>query len=199
MSIITKRKVFHSPENECIRPSLGMPFLLFLFFIIGGAAESRAQFLTVKTNLADWATASPNFGAEFILSQHLSVDLSVTGTPFKIKDDIYLKHIRLQPELKYWLASPLAKHYVGTTAFYSSYDAGYKQRGYYGDAFAVGLTYGYNWILSRRWNLEVGAGVGVIRYRTARYVPGTTPPDPNEEGWKIAPVKLGINFVYVLK
>lgn len=95
--------------------------------------------------------------------------------------------------------SPLTKHYVGFTAFYSTYDVGYKKRGYFGDSYAAGLTYGYNWILTRRWNFELNTGLGFVRYRLARYTPGKAHGTPNETGWKIAPVKLGISFIYVLK
>ena len=144
-------------------------------------------------------TASPNQSAEFTLSSRLTLDLSATGSPFKIKDDLYFRHLRLQPELRYWLTSPLTEHYVGVTAFYSTYDAGYKKRGYSGDSYAAGLTFGYSWILSRRWNFELSAGLGVIRYRMARYTPGEAHPVPGETGWKIAPVKLVITFAYVLK
>lgn len=199
MNITTKQKVFHffGNDRKCLFSEIRI--LLLLFFIVGSTLNSRAQLVTVKSNLADWMTVSPNLGVEFILGNHLSIDMSVTAAPFKIKKDIYFQHLRLQPELKYWLSSLLTRHYVGATAFYSIYDVGYKQRGYFGDSYAAGLTYGYNWILSRRWNLEIGAGLGIIRYRMARYIPGTLHPEPNEAGWKIAPVKLGINFVYVLK
>lgn len=199
MNITAKRKVFHLPESCRTYPFPGMPFWLFLFFILGNATDSRAQLAALKTNLTDWMTVSPNLGAEFTLGKQLTVDLSVTAGPFKIRKDVYFRHIRLQPELRYWLISPLAGHYVGVTAFYSTYDAGYKKRGYFGDSYAAGLTYGYNRILSRRWNFELSAGLGAIRYRLARYTPGTAHPEPDETGWTIAPVKLGITFVYILK
>ena len=190
-----------SPTSENYRNHLfsGMTFLLFLFFALYDATDLRAQRVAVKTNLTDWMTASPNLSAEFTLSNRLSVDVSATATPFKYKPDFYFRHIRLQPELRYWLVSPLNRHYVGITAFYSTYDVGYKERGYFGDSYAAGLTYGYDWILSRRWNLEVSAGVGAIRYRLARYTPGTPHPQPNDAGWIVAPIKVAVAFVYVLK
>lgn len=189
------------PTSESYRKHLfsGMPFLLFLFFALYNSTDLRAQRVAVKTNLTDWMTASPNLSVEFTLSSRLSVDLSGTATPFKYKSDFYFRHIRLQPELRYWLVSPLARHYVGVMGYYSTYDVGYKKRGYFGDSYAMGLTYGYDWILSRRWNLEVSAGIGAIRYRLARYKPGTAHPRPNDSGWIVAPTKLSVAFVYVLK
>lgn len=199
MNVTAKRNVFQSTGNNLTHHFSGMFFLLFLFFIICNTTDLRAQLVTVKTNMADWMTASPNLSAEFVLSDRLSIDMSATASPFKIKDDLYFRHIRLQPELRYWLMSPLTKHYVGFTAFYSTYDVRYKKRGYFGDSYAAGLTYGYNWILTRRWNFELNTGLGFVRYRLARYTPGKAHGTPNETGWKIAPVKLGISFIYVLK
>ena len=199
MNITTRRAVFQLSGNYRAHLFPGMPFLLFLFLLVCNTMSLRAQLVTVKTNVADWMTVSPNLSAEFTLSSRLTLDLSATGSPFKIKDDLYFRHLRLQPELRYWLTSPLTEHYVGITAFYSTYDAGYKKQGYFGDSYAAGLTYGYSWILSRRWNFELSAGLGVIHYRMARYTPGEAHPVPGETGWKIAPVKLGITFAYVLK
>lgn len=199
MNASIKRSVFHTLESYRTYLFSGIPFLFFLFFIVCNISDLRAQRVAVKTNIADWITVSPNLGLEFTISNRLSIDLSIAAAPFKIKEDLYYQHIRLQPELRYWFLSPLTRHYAGITAFYSTYDIGYKKKGYYGDSYAAGLTYGYNRILSRRWNLELSAGVGAIHYRMIRYTPGTPHPEPNEEGWKIAPVKLGVAFVYILK
>lgn len=194
-----KLQFFLTSESYRKRLFSGMSLLLFLFFALYNSTDLRAQRVAVKTNLTDWMTASPNLSVEFTLSSRLSVDLSGTATPFKYKPDFYFRHIRLQPELRYWLVSPLARHYVGVMGFYSTYDVGYKKRGYFGDSYAIGLTYGYDWILSRRWNLEVSAGVGAIRYRLARYTPGTAHPRPNDSGWIVAPTKLSVALVYILK
>lgn len=196
MNKLTKDIVRRLSEN--ITRYLFSGMLAFLFFLCN-ATDLHAQRVAVKTNLADWITASPNLGAEFTLSSRLSLDIDVAVAPFKIKDDLYFKQVRLQPELRFWLQSPLSRHYIGVTAFYGTFDIGYKEKGYYGDSYAAGLTYGYNWILSRRWNFELSAGVGGIHYRLGRYTPGTKHPEPNESKWIIAPVKLGVSFIYVIK
>ena len=85
------------------------------------------------------------------------------------------------------------------TAAYNTFDIGWKRKGFYGDAYMAGLTYGYNWILARRWNLELSAGIGAAYYRIARYAPGTPHPQPEENGWKAVPVKLAVSFIYILK
>lgn len=196
MDILTRRLVSCFPGNHRAHLFFGMLLLFLLLFLPNNA---QAQRVAIKTNLTDWMTASPNLSVEFTISSRFTLDLSGTATPFRYKPDFYFRHIRLQPELRYWLLTPLSRHYVGFTAFYSTYDVGYKKRGYFGDSYAAGLTYGYNWILSRRWNFELSAGLGAIHYRLARYKPGTAHPEPNDAGWIVAPVKLGITFVYILK
>lgn len=195
MNLFTQRYVSYFSGNNRMHLFSGVLLLLLLLL----STTTQAQRVALKTNLADWMTASPNLSAEFTISNRLSIDLSATATPYKLKPDFYFRHIRLQPELRYWLLTPLSRHYIGFTAFYSTYDVGYKKRGYFGDSYAAGLTYGYNWILSRRWNFELSAGVGALYYRLARYTPGTPHPQPDDKGWIVAPVKLGIAFVYVLK
>lgn len=196
MDILTRRLVSCFPGNHRAHLFSGVLLLFLLLFLPNNA---QAQRVAIKTNLTDWMTASPNLSVEFAISSRFTLDLSGTATPFKYKPDFYFRHIRLQPELRYWLLTPLSRHYIGFTAFYSTYDVGYKKRGYFGDSYAAGLTYGYNWILSRRWNFELSAGLGAIHYRLARYTPGTAHPEPNDAGWIVAPVKLGIAFVYILK
>lgn len=196
MNKFTKSPVHRLSENFKWYLFSGM--LVFLFLLYNTPA-AQAQRVALKTNLSDWITISPNLGAEFTLSSRLSLDIAIAVAPFNIKKDLYFKQIRLQPELKYWLQSPLSRHYIGVTAFYGTFDIGYKEKGYYGDSYAAGLTYGYNWILSRRWNFELSAGVGGIHYRLGHYTPGTKHPEPNESKWIIAPVKLGVSFIYVIK
>lgn len=173
--------------------------ILFTLLLISNPSSLKAQRVALRTNLLEWGIVSPNIGAEFALNNTLSLACAASVSPWRMKDDLYLKQIRIQPELKYWFQNLLSKNYIGITAFYASYDLGINHKAYYGDAYAAGLTYGYNWILSRRWNLSASAGVGAIYYRMVRYTPGKEHGRPNESGWKIAPVKLEVSFIYLIK
>lgn len=195
MNILTKR--------TSLLPMAGnlthlLSVMLFLLLIFTSHSRVCAQRVALSTNMLEWGVLSPNIGAEFLLNNRLTLQVTASGSPFKLKDDLYLKHLRLQPELKYWFQNLLLHHYVGITAFYSSYDIGMGSKAYTGDAYAVGLTYGYHFVLSRRWNLELSAGAGMLHYRQAEYVPGAEHPQPDKSGWIPAPVKLGVSFVYVI-
>lgn len=196
MNIFSKRSAtLHFPVGILLRPVSGVLFILFLCCV----TDVQAQRLAIRTNVPEWGLSSPNLGLEFALNNRLSLECTGALCPFRLKDDLYFKHARAQTELKYWFENILSHHYVGLMGFYSSFDLGFRKKGFYGDSYAVGLTYGYDWVLSRRWNLEFSAGLGAIHYRMVRYTPSTIHGLPDESGWKAAPVKLAISFVYIIK
>ena len=99
-------------------------------------------------------------------------------TRLLFSDNKKLKHILIQPEVRYWLCSPFAGHFVGANVLYSHYNAGgvkfplgvfpsLESHRYQGDLGAVGLVYGYSWMLpGKRWSIEgvVGIGYGITHY-----------------------------------
>lgn len=195
MNLFFKRSATIFPVGILLRPVSGVLFMLFLCC----TTDMQAQRLAVRTNVPEWGVLSPNLGLEFALNNRLSLECTGALCPFRLKDDLYFKHARAQTELKYWFDNILAHHYIGVMGFYSSFDLGFRKKGFYGDAYAMGVTYGYDWVLSRRWNLEFSAGLGAIRYRIVRYTPSAPHGKPDESGWKAAPVKLAVSFVYIIK
>lgn len=187
---------FRISDHTCRYLISGIFFSVFLFFI---PQYSHAQRVAVRTNIVQWAAASPNLGLEFALGDRFTLECTGGACPIRLTDTWYFKHLHVQPELKYWFQSLMSRHYVGITVFASTFDLAMGKRAAFGDAYAFGATYGYQWILSRRWNVELAAGLGAIRHRTVRYVPGEGHGRPNQSGWAFAPVKLGISMVYILK
>ena len=98
--------------------------------------------------------------------------------PFTFSDNKKLKHFAIEPEARYWLCAPFAGHFVGADLLYTHYNAGgiklpfgiYPDLADYrfqGDLGAVGLVYGYSWMLpNKRWSIEgvVGLGFGLTHY-----------------------------------
>lgn len=196
MNIFQKQIAANIQESNLWRPASGM-LILLLFFC--GVPDVQAQRLAVRTNVPEWFVSSPNVGLEFTLNSKLSLDMTGALCPVTFKKDLYYKHIRCQSEIKYWFENILSRHYVGLMGYYSSFDIGVKRKGCFGDSYAFGITYGYNWVISRRWNFELSAGLGAIRYRIDRYTPPAHHSSPNETGWIAAPIKLGASFVYIIK
>lgn len=69
-----------------------------------------------------------------------------------------------------------------------------------GDLYGGGVTYGYSFVLSRRWSLETTLGVGMAHVQEMswdkdEYEPG----EANVKGWRPIPIKAGVTFVYLIK
>lgn len=78
----------------------GKRILLLLVSALFITAAS-AQDWCLKTNLAYWATTTPNIGVEKRLSDHWSLDLSTGWNPFTFRKNKKLKHIAIQTEMRY--------------------------------------------------------------------------------------------------
>lgn len=123
--------------------------------------SASAQDWRLKTNLAYWATTTPNIGVEKRLSDHWSLDLSTGWNPFTFRKNKKLKHIAVQTEMRYWLDSPFRGHFFGANLLYSHYNAGgvhlplglfpdLKKHRFQGDLGALGVVYGYDWHSTRK-------------------------------------------------
>lgn len=117
-----------------------------------------AQNVAVKTNVLYWTTATFNASVETRLSSKWTLDVSAGYNPFTFSDNKKLKHLAIQPEARYWLCSPFSGHFVGANLLYSHYNAGgvkmpfgifsdLEKYRFQGDLGAVGLVYGYSWML----------------------------------------------------
>ena len=69
------------------------------------------------------------------------------------------------------------------------------------NAYGLGVSYGYAWMLSKRWNIALEAGVGLYRTKDTRRDP--TVGDWEDEyiyhyrRWTLAPTKLEVSFSHL--
>ena len=71
---------------------------------------------------------------------------------------------------------------------------------YDGSLYGAGISYGYQWIISKRWSMEATVGVGYARLKYDKYARG-------DGGEKLGhntrnyfgPTKIGLSFIYVIK
>lgn len=153
-----------------------LPLLLTMLLV----PAAQAQKLVVKNNLLYTLTASPSIGAEYKVADKWTTQLYVGGNFWDMKKSTNKKwrHILVQPEARYWLCNTFDGHFFGVHLIYSHYNAGNidfplglwsdaSNRRYQGDLGAIGLSYGYSHMLSKRWSIEgsVGLGYGVTRFR----------------------------------
>ena len=185
--------------------------IMTVVMMVMGAQCAAAQTVALKTNALYWATTTPNIGAEVRLAPRWTIGLTAGYNPFTYSDNTKLKHVLVEPEARYWLCSTYAGHFVGANLIYSHYNAGnislplgvfpeLDDHRFQGDIGAVGLLYGYSWMLSPRWSLEavVGLGVGVTHYK--KYMCEVCGSQVDEDTrWLFMPTKLALSVVYYLK
>ena len=171
-----------------------------LLLLIGSMATATAQRISLKTNALYWMAESPNLGVEFRMNRH--VTLNVEGIVSRLGiSDIHVKGEAFTPELRYWLsARPQAGHFIGLMGVATHYNLRHQDCRHNGDALGGGLTYGYSFVLSKRWSLEATIGAGMAHCHEMSW--NKEEPQPNSANvkeWKPIPVKAGISFVYLLR
>ena len=190
-------------------------FLFFLFF----CTHSFAQKVAIKNNLAYDALKTPNLSLEFSMGRKWTLDTQVgmnfffytqdaTSSRYKTKK---ASHWLVQPELRYWIYEPFNGHFLGAHLLYTFYNVGgvkmplgifpdLKDYRYEGNGYGVGFSYGYQWLLSNRWNLEATFGFGYIYLDHSRYECRTCGEKLNRESKHyLGPTKVGVSLIYVIK
>lgn len=177
-----------------------------------GIAEASAQQVALKTNLLYDATTTPNIGMEMGVGRKHSIQLYYALNPWTFgsgDDKKYIKHWMLAPEYRYWFCQRFNGSFIGIHGFGGEFDAanvklpfglypGLENHRYDGWYIGGGVTYGYQWVLSRHWNLEAGIGFGVAYIKYGRYQCGVCG-KKSGDGHKtyIGPTKGMLSLLYM--
>lgn len=77
------------------------------------------------------------------------------------------------------------------------YNIGVSKYRYDGYGIGLGASYGYSWLLGKRWNIEVEGGLGAMWAKHSKYKCERCG-DYVSKGSYLLPVpKLSVNFVYL--
>lgn len=160
----------------------------------------------LKTNALYWGTTTPNLALEAGLHPQLTLDLLGTYNPWQFSGNKKLKHWLVQPELRYWTCERFNGHFFGIHGHYAQYNVGgikmlgLKDHRYQGNLWGAGISYGYQWILSNRLNLEATLGLGYAHLKYDKYDKETCGRFI-KDGRKnyFCPTKIGVSLVYFLK
>ena len=166
----------------------------------------------LKSNLLHDASASVNLALEYGFSQHWSVELSGSVNMWDLPDQLRLKHIIAQPELRYWLcdrfsgwffdAHLIGGYLPGVGGFWDFSQYYYKfpnlKTFLLKDAMMLGagIGLGYDVVLGRHWNLEIEAGLGYMYVRGDEYWNNVLVLKSSEFDY-IGPTRLGITISYL--
>lgn len=174
---------------------------------------STAPEILIKTNLLYAGIAlTPNLGIEVGLSRKTSINVSASyrfwGREGKYLDNRKLVHWICMSEYRYWFDKRFHGHFLGFHAFYFQYNISeYKipllfEKDYRYDGFAYGggLSYGYQYILNKKWRVEFNAGFGIANVVYDRYkCSKCTDKLDSKSKTYFGPTRAGISLIYTLK
>ena len=182
---------------------------LLLFVVHVSGQENEYYFSpvwAVKTNVLYWATITPNLGMEFGLGKKVSLDISGNYNPWTFSNNKKLKHWLVQPEIRFWMCERFNGHFFGVHGHYAEYNAGgikmfgLKDHRYEGNLYGGGISYGYQWIIGKYWNLEVTVGVGYAHLKYDKYESETCGRYIGEyKNNYFGPTKAGVTLMYFFK
>jgi len=143
----------------------------------------RYPVVALKNNLLYDAAATPNLQLEFRLSERWTLQAGVGFNPFPLNDAVLPKwrHIAVELAPRYWLGSGVdrserwcdvfVRDFLSFNIAYAHYNVAggmypvgwlYKDVRQYrmqGDAVMAGVSYGWDWPLSKHVNIELEGGI----------------------------------------
>lgn len=171
--------------------------------ILGYLSPVYGQDISIRTNLVGLATLNLNIEPSISLGKEnrWSLHLPVQYNPFVIDGNKKMQNLTLMPGVRYWFLESYVKNYFGFYGVGANYHGGNifgnKYR-YYGNAYGVGISYGFAKPIAKRWNIELEGGVGALWANYEKYTCkrcGKKIGDYN--GWYILPTKLSASIVYL--
>lgn len=167
----------------------------------------NAQHVGQKTNMAYWATGTPNVAVEVALGRKFTIDVEAGYNPWDYPGGSSMRHWVVRPGVRYWFCRSFQGHFIGMDALYAQYDIGnipfvpqMRERSYRGAIYGPSISYGYHFPIGKRWGLEVTAGFGYLRTQYDIYVcDGCTEILGNYKRTYLGPTKLGVSFIFMIR
>lgn len=172
-----------------------------------------AQNAAVKTNILYDATATVNVGMEFGLAPKWTLDLSGNLNAWSKNEHTKWKHWMIQPEARYWFCDRFSRHFLGAHLIGGAFNFGninnnisflgtdfsrLSDKRYQGYAYGAGVAYGFAFVLSKHFNLELEAGFGYMCLDYETYeCDGCGRKVAEDIHHYVGPTKAAVNLVYV--
>lgn len=174
---------------------------LLLFAALWGLPhKAEAQFFSVKVNALAALTGTVNVGLDAAVADKWTVDLSGYWNPIN-SESFSCRLYGVQAGTKRWLYEAFVGHFIGEQLTYDSYLYGGSRHYYKGDMAGLGFSYGYAWLLSKRWNITAEIGIGVYYMndtRRERVLPEYGPIYIHHyKRWVVGPSRAEVSFNYL--
>ncbi|MEG0033015.1 MAG: DUF3575 domain-containing protein [Mucinivorans sp.] len=185
-----------------------------LIVIIMFTIAAQGQHVGIKTNLLyAGATFTPNLGVEVGLGRRTTLDIAAGYNPWNLNGSANsnkkMVHWLVQPEFRYWLCERFNGHFFGVHALGGQFNVGghrllgmidpaYRYEGY---GIGGGLTYGYQFVLGRSWNLELSVGAGYVRLNYDQYDCPTCGKKvgENKSHNYFGPTKAAVSLIFIIR
>ena len=128
------------------------------------APRASAQYFSVGINAPMLASGTLNVTLEAAVAPHWSVELALLANPVST-ERLGLTAAALQPGVRYWFFEEYAGHFLAMHAALASYNVWNASHRHKGWLSGAGISYGYCWPLSARWNMTLEGGIGIYHMR----------------------------------
>lgn len=177
-----------------------MKRLIFLAVLSLSVQYAQAQYSAVRVNTLGLASGTVNTGVDVAVAPKWSLDVSGYWNPIAL-NSFRVKTFAITAGVRNWRFEPHVGPFLGfhtTTAFY---DCGGRNHHFKGWLTGIGVSYGYSWLLSNRWNFTLEAGLGCFYMRDRRQKYYTPPADDiyiyHYRRIVLTPSKLEVSFSYL--
>ena len=174
--------------------------------------NSFSQNIGVKSNLLYWATTTPNIGLETAVGKKHTAQVFVGFNPWKQSggDQSSLRHWLVMPEYRYWFCQNFNGWFLGAHAMGGQFNAGgvklpfgmfkdLRDHRYEGWYVGGGVTAGYQWPLSKHWNLETSIGIGYDYIQYDKFKCGNCGEKvKSSHDNYVGPTKAALSLIYML-
>lgn len=176
----------------------------------------NAQSVGLKTNLFYGGyTFTPNLGLEIGLGKRTTLEISGGYNPWNLDggqlNNKKAVHWLAQMEFRYFFCEKFNGHFIGIHTLGGMYNIGghelpllfgegSKNNRFEGSALGAGVSYGYQLVLGKNWNLEFTLGLGYANLQYDKY--NYTKCGKNLGSFSrdyFGPTKVGISIIYIFK
>lgn len=175
--------------------------LLAVIIILPMCAKAQTY---VKLNGLYWAAGVVNGSVETWLNDNMTLNVDAVFSPWKSINGYPFILGQLVPEVRYYTNSIFDGFYVGAFASLHTIKmptfGSIENKEYYkGSGYGLGVSAGYQFFITNRWNLDLYIGYGWTHLNQKRYDRKTDEATTGYNGkGKWLPMKVGVAISYAL-
>lgn len=164
-------------------------------------SEAHAQFSSVSVNTVGLVTGNINAAIDVKLDTKISFNMPLSFSPVMSKQ-VGWQNVVFSPGARFWTNELYNGSFFGvygSAAYYRLRYDGWNRQGW---AAGIGVSYGYSYLLTKRWNIEFEVGASVIYADFLKTQNREFGIFEDEYWWrkrqvKVVPSKLKVSFAYL--